>query len=440
VNLRRTSYFALGPGCRRILLGGYFAVTIGGCSVYSDLEELEPPADADHPRSDGSTPSPDGASSDRTTSSDTVDRDGTPTPDAGTDVSIDGSVDTIAPPNDVNVRDGGVDTTVGIDTAIDAHLPDVATDRTPPSDVPSADNTTRADADATVPPTPDAGIDTGGSSDVRDVGTQVDADATLPPPPDADAGPPTIDVRDAGPTCWGTPSTHDEDGDGVVDECDNCPSIANANQDDVREINAGRAADGVGDACDPRPDDSGDSIYLFDGMNFTTLPSEWINVGAGSWTASGTSLTPTSTATGQELERTFPTNLNDYLAETTFTFTALTTNGSASLPFRMDAASNGWRCAVGTPDGITGQFFSTQVTAGAGEAMPPITNIAVPQVGSKYRVLGGGYGNEVYCRLGTGQRQDRASSSSMGNSGIRATGTAARFDYLLVYRLGGTLP
>jgi hypothetical protein len=177
-------------------------------------------------------------------------------------------------------------------------------------------------------------------------------------------------------------------------------------------------------------------------MNFTTLPSEWINVGVGNWTASGTSLTPTSTALNQELERVFPTNLSNYLAETTFTFTALELNGSAILPFRMDNQSNGWRCVVNTLNGA-GSFFTTQVTGGAGEpTQPPSIPISNPQPGSKYRVLGGAYNNSIYCMLGTGERQSRtsSSSSSSGDSGIRAAGAAARFDYLLIYQLGGTIP
>jgi len=438
--LRRISCLARDTGCLRILLGGYFAIAAGGCSTYSDLEGLERPVDASTPPADTRTTA-DVPRDDRTTSPDTSDGDAGSIVDASVDTSNDRAVDTITPPQDVTTRDNVVDVSVGIDTAADASPPDMTVDLAPPNDVPSTDNVTRVDADATVPPVPEAGPPDVGSNDVVDVGTQVDADATVPPA-DADAAPPTVDIRDSGPTCWGTPSTNDEDNDGVVDECDNCPSIANANQADVREVNAGDTADGVGDACDPRPEDGGDSIYLFDGMNFTTIPAEWSNVGDGSWTASGTSLTPTSTALNQELERLFPSTLSNYLAETTFTFTAFAAdrNGSASLPFRMDSQSNGWRCAVGSPDGLVGQFFATQVTAGAGEAMPTITNIQVPQVGSKYRVLGGGYGSNVYCMLGTGQRQNRTGSSASGDSGIRATGTAARFDYLLIYQLGGTIP
>jgi hypothetical protein len=370
--------------------------------------------------SDGSTPSSDGKVSDTRPTADG------PVSDGGSDARA----DMVPPSIDVTVRDTGGDVPIGTDVTIDA--------TTPPPDVASDANIDRT-GDSAVPPPPDSGADVT-IRDVLDGGGRVDADATTPRP-DADGGPAPIDVRDAGPTCWGgTPTTHDEDGDGIVDECDNCPSIANANQADTREVNAGAIADGVGDACDPRPTAGGDSLFLFDGLNFTTFPPQWTNVGVGSWTASGTTVTATGTATGQELARSFPTSLANYLAETAFTFTAFELNGSSNLPFRMDAANNGWRCVVGTPDGIQGQLFLSKVTAGTSEATPPqITPIPVPRVGNRYRVLGGAFDDDIYCMLGTGERQNRTDTATSGASGFRSSGTSATFEYLLVYRLGGTL-
>jgi len=60
-------------------------------------------------------------------------------------------------------------------------------------------------------------------------------------------------------SCWSpVHTTHDEDGDGVTDDCDNCPADANPEQTDADQ-------DGVGDACDPHPG-TADMIVAFDGF------------------------------------------------------------------------------------------------------------------------------------------------------------------------------
>ncbi len=57
-----------------------------------------------------------------------------------------------------------------------------------------------------------------------------------------------------GPLCTGG---HDEDGDGIPDACDVCPTVVDLDQAD-------RDGDGVGDACDPRPDTPGDYLAVFE--------------------------------------------------------------------------------------------------------------------------------------------------------------------------------
>jgi hypothetical protein len=77
-------------------------------------------------------------------------------------------------------------------------------------------------------------------------------------------------ASDGRPPCTGV----DEDGDTWPDACDNCPSEPNADQRDRGELDAGAVADGVGDACDPRPALTGDYLALFDGF---TAPSTTYN-------------------------------------------------------------------------------------------------------------------------------------------------------------------
>lgn len=100
--------------------------------------------------------------------------------------------------------------------------------------------------------------------------TEIDAGAVGGPDAAADAGP-----IDAG-LCT---SRYDEDGDGVQDDCDNCPTVVNADQAD-RDVN--NQGDGVGNACDPHPLVRGDAITVFHGFNDTSEGADWTTT--GTWT------------------------------------------------------------------------------------------------------------------------------------------------------------
>jgi hypothetical protein len=69
----------------------------------------------------------------------------------------------------------------------------------------------------------------------------------------------------------------DEDGDTVGNACDNCPTEPNLDQVDSTEVAKALAADGVGDACDPNPA-TRDRIALFEG--FDGALQGWNNGGA----------------------------------------------------------------------------------------------------------------------------------------------------------------
>jgi hypothetical protein len=330
-----------------------------------------------------------------------------PLADARIDVDAGASADTVRG-----------DRVVADDTVADAGSPDVD----PP----------RADAEGGAP---DAG---GGPPDVVDAGT---------PGSDATKAPDVIDVKttvdaDAGGTrdaaCVGT-TMHDEDGDGVVDSCDNCPSVANANQSDTGEQNAGGVADGVGDACDPRPAAGGDSILLFDPFTSGQIGGDW-QVNGGTWQAGADTIAETATGNAQELDRVSFANINDYLVETQVTLDALpTTDSRATLVSRMTTSShNGWGCAV-----MQNVLIFSQIANGeAGESNPPSVSIPAPTVGSRYRIQTGGYGTNLYCRLpDSGHDVPRTSSTyPSGVPGLRSYAAATTFEYLLVYRLGGALP
>lgn len=74
---------------------------------------------------------------------------------------------------------------------------------------------------------------------------------------------------------------HDEDGDGMFDRCDPCPTISDAGDGDEDH-------DGVGDACDPDPSlpNTIDGFYSFqNGLGLTgmtdTYPNDTLRIGNG---------------------------------------------------------------------------------------------------------------------------------------------------------------
>jgi hypothetical protein len=282
----------------------------------------------------------------------------------------------------------------------------------------------RYDAEASAPETgassPDA--DASRASDVSDVKVMVDAGPDGKP----EAG------------CVGT-TMHDEDGDGIVDSCDNCPTVANADQADVGEVNAGGNPDRVGDACDPRPANGGESILLFDPFTSGNIGSEW-QIYGGTWQAGADTIAETATGTVQELDRVGFPSTSDYLVETLVTLDALPTSESrATLVFRMNPSShNGWGCAV-----MKNVLIFSAITNGeSGESNPPSVAIPAPQVGSRYRIQTGGYGNNIYCMLpNSGHAVPRTHTSyPSGVPGLRSYAAASTFAYLLVYKLGGPIP
>ena len=278
-----------------------------------------------------------------------------------------------------------------------------------------------------------AGAGAGGAdADVAD--STVDVESGTPPPDVALDG----SGRDGG--CTGPTSPHDEDGDGVDDACDNCPSVPNANQMDQGEIGAGLAADGVGDACDPRPNLAGEMILLFDPLTSGQLGTTW-SVYAGTWVAGADTVAETAVGNSQEIDRTDLTNQADYLVETRFRFDSLPSADSrTTLPFRMDTSlHNGWGCAITNRSTLA---LSTIVNGGQGEPAPPTTPIPALQIGTRYRILAGAYGSNIYCMLpDSSQRLTRSATTyPMGAPGFRTHLAAATFEYILVYRIGGVLP
>jgi thrombospondin type 3 repeat protein len=108
---------------------------------------------------------------------------------------------------------------------------------------------------------------------------EVDADA----PPDGIGdmdGDGILDNVDNCPTVANM-DQHDHDGDGRGDACDKCPHIASATDPDGD-------GDGIGDACDPQPTVGTDRLVLWNGFYDASTITGWTQGGlAASWVVNG---------------------------------------------------------------------------------------------------------------------------------------------------------
>lgn len=158
-------------------------------------------------------------------------------------------------------------------------------------------------------------------------------DPSVDAPPHVDAPPSGGDAMACATT------THDEDGDGVVDSCDNCPGIPNANQADTTES----PPDGVGDACDPRPA-APDRITLFE--SFAAMPPGW-TIDSDAKVVNDQLLQPASNAYGEAYS---PKTATAGVVQTRYTVTELSSSppfSSAEVLSELGATGvGGYRCGV----------------------------------------------------------------------------------------------
>jgi hypothetical protein len=176
----------------------------------------------------------------------------------------------------------------------------------------------------------------------------------------------------------------DEDGDGVPDMTDNCPAVANADQDNEDKDRFGDACDpcpafgddtpgdqdrdGVADACDPNPMLAGDRIELFEGFH-KGLPS-WMRT--GTWTASDDAVqidAPAETAQYMIVPASATDRVQVFASiEIDTVATAVVHFFEVSLP--NDAASNlGIGCEVFQPEPANGRYLSLW------DGLNPTTNL-----------------------------------------------------------------
>lgn len=243
----------------------------------------------------------------------------------------------------------------------------------------------------------------------------------------------------------GNPAQHDEDSDGYGDVCDNCPSLANTSQTNVLETTAGAAADTVGDACDPRPAQPGESLLFFDTFEGSALTADW-SVVTGTWSVAGDAVEQASLISDQRIHGPGAVTAADYIVETAFTFTGFDTgNVNAGLLYRM-TNNNGWLCAVFRDDAVSPPISRVMLWTlqnGAANFERSSAIISEPMVGTRYRILTGAHGSEQYCAIDSFQTGPSAPFTSnkgdTGTPGMRTNRTTGTYHYIVVYALGGPI-
>jgi len=156
------------------------------------------------------------------------------------------------------------------------------------------------------------------------------ADATGEGSPGDQDGDGVVDSMDDCPTI-ADPLQRDWDGDGIGDVCDHCPMVLDAADPDVD-------FDGVGDPCDPNPTIAGDTFVSWNGFYDASEISGWRQAG-GTWDVVGGKLVQSAGVTSAAIA--MPT--------------AVTGPIYVQTGFVADDLTSGTDAEVGTCSGVASQ-------------------------------------------------------------------------------------
>ena len=316
----------------------------------------------------------------------------------------------------------------------------------PLGDPPDASDAPPLDAASDAPPDGDGDGD-----------TVLDPEDNCPAVPNPDQA--DCDDDDVGDVCDPTSEGPDEDSDSVADACDNCPSEANPDQANTRD------GDEVGDDCDPRPDDDGETIEYFEG--FATdgdgPPQGWTEaVGSGldstTWRIDGGALISDATERPTILYLSSVALPADVMIETRassqevrFDFGAVASGGVVSRYTNGASSDQGVLCVLEQELGEVARA-GVRIRDFASLASPVQQAPWMAETGDVFTGVhvryGIGGGSTTLCRVTPADtRLEPVQVSAVdlagpenGTVGLRAVRSQRAVRYILVYGLGGPLP
>lgn len=267
-------------------------------------------------------------------------------------------------------------------------------------------------------------------------GTLASVDAAEAPTPDGAPNDDDADgVANASDNCVGqaNPDQHDEDGDLVGDVCDNCPHVANATQANVMEP-AGQA-DGVGDACDPRPTIGGDTIERF--IGFQAMPSDLTLT--GTWAIAADAIEKPGTAEAALVVAGVRSHVTVEVGGVLLTYrpaysTLHVTLGEPAEPYTCGFLDEIFEA---TPDFHSGVFGQERATGW--DMVSADNHFLANRLAGAFTVQAGADPTErrVRCTTidarGTGFVDRGALELGAGAVGVRSDGFGYRLDYLIIY-------
>jgi len=217
---------------------------------------------------------------------------------------------------------------------------------------------------------------------------------------------------------------HDEDGDGVGDQCDNCPGSSNPSQVDNDN-------DELGDECDPNTGGGGDRLLIFE--PFATF-ERW-SVRDGDWThAPDNAVFIAKDALPHTLSFVLPppesnTVIIDYAVEILADYTGA---ASVAVALNNSADDEGLTCGV-----------SRVVSSDRVEIRQPQTAdtrvLDLPIVaGTRYRIVMVQSGSDVTCLVNDGSQTETVFARVLGglvagSLALIASEVGVRVEYLAVY-------